>query len=386
MGSSFDLAMVADLRFGRGRATQSAPALAGLGVRHALLVTGRSTERAAPIRAALQAAGVAVTSFAVTEEPSVDIVREALKTLRANGCDGVLGFGGGSALDVAKAVAILAGNDSDPMDHLEVIGRGEPLTRPALPWIAVPTTAGTGSEVTRNAVLAAGEVKVSLRSPLMLARLAIVDPDLLIGSPPATLAASGLDALAQLIEPFLSVRANPVTDALARDGIVRSARSLRAAVTQGLDDDPDRRDDLALASLAGGLCLANAGLGAVHGLAGVLGGRLRAPHGALCAALLAATLETNRAALADRAPNHPAAGRFDELAVLLTGRPEARAVDGEDWLRDLIAALGVPSLTSFGLSQADLPAVVAASQQASSMKANPIPLSDAELTEILSRS
>lgn len=386
MIGTFDLATVADIRFGRGRAAQAAPALAGLGVRHSLLVTGRSTQRADPVRTALLDAGVAVTGFAVTEEPSVDLVREALKTLRANGCDGVLGFGGGSALDVAKAVAILAGNDSDPMDHLEVVGRAEPLTRPALPWIAVPTTAGTGSEVTRNAVLAAGEVKVSLRSPLMLARVAIVDPDLLIGSPPATLAASGLDALAQLIEPFLSVRANPVTDALARDGIIRSARSLRLAVTRGLDDDPRRRDDLALASLTGGLCLANAGLGAVHGLAGVLGGRLHAPHGALCAALLAAVLETNRAALADRAPNHPASGRFDELAVLLTGRPEARAVEGENWLRDLISALDVPPLAGLGLTEADLPAVVAAAQQASSMKANPIPLSDAELTEILRRS
>jgi alcohol dehydrogenase class IV len=267
-----------------------------------------------------------------------------------------------------------------------VVGAGRPFTRPALPWAAVPTTAGTGSEVTRNAVLSAEGVKASLRSPLMLARLAVVDPDLLVGCPPSTLAASGLDALSQLIEPFLSRRANPITDALAREGMTRSARSLRRAVEEGVDEQAPLREDLALASLAGGLCLANSGLGAVHGLAGPLGGRLAAPHGALCGALLPAVLEVNLAAVAERAPQHPVRRRFDEVAVLLSGRPDATAADGVAWVRQVCHALGVPGLGHWGLSTADVPAVVRAGRQASSMKANPVTLSEAELTEILRRS
>lgn len=220
----------------------------------------------------------------------------------------------------------------------------------------------------------------------MLARLAVVDPDLLVGCPPETLASSGLDALSQVIEPFLSSRANPVTDALARDAIARSARSLPAAHEQGLDDAAGLREDLALVSLLGGLCLANSGLGAVHGLAGPLGGRLGAPHGALCGALLPAVLEVNLAAVADRAPRHPVRRRFDEVAALLTGRPDAAAADGVEWVRRTCVALGVPGLGHHGLEPDDVPAMAQAGQRASSMRANPIPLSDEEVAEILRRS
>jgi alcohol dehydrogenase class IV len=203
------------------------------------------------------------------------------------------------------------------------VGRGQALTHPALPFVAIPTTAGTGSEVTRNAVLGVPEsqVKASLRGPQLLPRLAIVDPALLEGAPPEVLASSGLDALSQLIEPWLSARANPLTDALAREGIRRSVRSLRRAVLE--TPDAAAREDLALASLLGGLCLANAGLGAVHGFAAPLGGMFEAPHGAVCAALLPACLEVNLRALRSRAPDHPSLARFGELAGLLTGRAEA---------------------------------------------------------------
>ena len=223
-------------------------------------------------------------------EPSIELVRAAVALLTEAGCDAVLGFGGGSALDVAKAAAVLATAGTDPVEHLEVIGAGRPIVEPGLPCVAVPTTAGTGSEVTRNAVLSGGGVKASLRSPLMLPKVAVVDPDLLIGVPGPTIAASGMDALSQLIEPLLSQRANPFSDALARDGIRRSARSLRRAWEEGMSD-AGVREDLALASLFGGLCLANSGLGAVHGLAAAAGARLSAPHGAVCAAVLAATVD-----------------------------------------------------------------------------------------------
>jgi alcohol dehydrogenase class IV len=252
--------------------------------------------------------------------------------------------------------------------------------------VAVPTTAGTGSEVTRNAVLSGDHVKASLRSPLLLPRTAIVDPDLLVGLAGPTIASCGMDALSQLIEPFLSPRANPFTDALARDGLRRSARSLRRAWRDGLDADPAVREDLALASLFGGLCLANAGLGAVHGFAAALGARLRVPHGVVCGVLLPATFEANWLALRERAPRHPALDRITEVAQLLTGRPTSTPDDAIAWLEALKADLHLPGLAHYGAAQSDIPVLVAAAREASSMRANPIALHDEELAGILSRS
>lgn len=381
----FDLAVPADVRFGASRVDEVPQALADLAAARVLVVTGRNPTRAAGIGATLAEAGITTVPFAVAAEPSVELVREAVALAVEGHCDAVLGFGGGSALDVAKATALLSGTGADPLDHLEVIGAGRPITDPGLPCVAVPTTAGTGSEVTRNAVLAGDGVKASLRSPLMLPKVAVVDPDLLAGVPRPTMAASGMDALSQLIEPLLSARANPFTDALARDGIRRSARSLRRAYVEGMTD-PGVREDLALASLFGGLCLANSGLGAVHGLAAAAGARLSAPHGAVCAAVLAATVDVNLRALRDRAPDHPALPRLTELATLLTGQPEARPEDAIAWLQELTAALSIPGLASYGLNDGVTAAVVAAAQRASSMRANPLPLSDAEVNEIVARS
>jgi alcohol dehydrogenase class IV len=228
-------------------------------------------------------------------------------------------------------------------------------------------------------------VKASLRSPLLLPKVAVVDPDLLIGLPRPVIAASGMDALSQLVEPLLSQRANPFSDALARDGIRRSARSLRRAWEAGMDDIAVR-EDLALASLFGGMCLANSGLGVVHGIAAAAGARLSAPHGAVCAAVLAAAVEVNLRALRDRAPEHPALARLTEAAALLTGQPLATPEDGIAWLHDLTAELSIPGLAGYGLDQAEISEVVSAAQQASSMRGNPIQLSDAEVAEILTRS
>ena len=378
----FDLAIPGDVRFGGGRLAEVPDVLVGWGVRRVLLVTGRSPDRAAALINGLQVSGLSVTGYAVAGEPSIEVVREGVAA--AAGCDAVVGFGGGSAMDVAKVVAVLAVAGADPLEHLEVIGAGRPITVPGVPCVAIPTTAGTGSEVTRNSVLSGDGVKASLRSPLMLPRLAVVDPDLLLGVPTATIAASGMDALAQLIEPFLSHKANPVTDALARDGIVRSARSLRRAYRDGLVD-PAVREDLAIASLFGGLCLANAGLGAVHGFAAALGARLGAPHGAVCAAVLAPAVAVNLRAARRRAFNRSIVSRFADLAVLLTGNPTARPEAAVGWLAELTAALNVPGLRSYGLTDADTAEVVAATQRASSMKGNPIGLTDDEVAEILTR-
>jgi alcohol dehydrogenase class IV len=352
-------------------------------------VTGASTARAATLTADLAAAGLAVTAFAIGGEPTVDVARAGVAAARAAGAGAVVAMGGGSALDGGKAIAALAVNDGDALDYLEVVGAGKALARPPLPFFAVPTTAGTGSEVTRNAVLSVpgARVKASLRSPLMLPRLAAVDPELLGALPPAVVASSGLDALSQVIEPFLSIRANPLTDALARDGIGRSARALRRAYAGELARDAGLREDLALASLTGGLCLANAGLGAVHGFAAPAGGMFGAPHGAVCAALLPHVLEVNLRALRARAPGHPALPRFRELAALLTGAPavDVTPEDGVAFVAALTRDLAVPGLGAHGMRAADIPALVDKAKQASSMKGNPLPLTDGELTEIAQR-
>jgi alcohol dehydrogenase class IV len=381
----FELAIPADIRFGAGRVGEVPQALVGLGASRVFVVTGRSTSRVATVRSALADAGVSSVVLGVEGEPSVEVLRDALALLTDAGCDAVLGFGGGSALDVGKAVAALATTGADPLDHLEVIGAGRPIVERGLPFVAVPTTAGTGSEVTRNAVLSSGGVKASLRSPLMLPKVAVVDPDLLVGLPGPTVAHSGMDALSQLIEPLLSQRANPFTDALALDGIRRCARSLRRAGEEGMSN-AGVRDDLALASLFGGLCLANSGLGAVHGLAAAIGAKLSAPHGAVCAAVLAASVDVNLKALRDRAPHHPALSRLSEVAALLTGESGSRPEDAIRWLVELTAALAIPGLASYGLRDSDVAAAVAAAQNASSMRGNPIPLTDAEVGEIVTRS
>jgi alcohol dehydrogenase class IV len=323
--------------------------------------------------------------LAVSGEPTVELVREGVHFARRERCEAVVAMGGGSALDAGKAVAALVTNAGDALDYLEVIGRGQSLLRPALPFIAIPTTAGTGSEVTRNAVLLArqAQVKVSLRSPLLLPKAAIIDPQLLMGAPASVLISSGMDALSQLIEPFLSARANPLTDALAREGIRRSVRSLRRAVQEGADEAA--REDLAVASLMGGLCLANAGLGAVHGFAAPAGGMFEAPHGAVCAALLAPVMAVNAHALAARAPGHPATGRFDELGFLLTGAAHGGSAKAVTWLTDLQHELAVPGLGSYGMTAADVPTLVEKAKAASSMKGNPIVLTDDELAEIALR-
>jgi alcohol dehydrogenase class IV len=294
-------------------------------------------------------------------------------------CDVIVSLGGGSAIDAGKAIAAIAANGGEPLEFLEVVGKGRALVAPPLPFIAVPTTAGTGSEVTRNAVLGSAEhgVKASLRSPLMLPQVALVDPELTYGLPAAVTAATGLDALTQLIEPYVSARANPLVDAICVEGIRRVTGALRRVYHDGADREARR--DMALASLFGGLALANAGLGVVHGFAAPLGGSWKAPHGALCAALLPHGMAASVAALQARAPQHPALERFTAVARLLTGRNEASAADGIDWVRALCIELNVPPLRAWGITEADLPGVVEKAARASSMQANPLPLTHEEL-------
>jgi alcohol dehydrogenase class IV len=293
-------------------------------------------------------------------------------------CDAVVALGGGSAIDAGKAIAALTGTDGEILDYMEVVGRGLPLPRAGIPCIAIPTTAGTGAEVTRNSSFSspATRVKASLRSPYILPVLALVDPDLLDGMPPAVLAASGLDAFSHLTESFVSHRATPFTLSLAREGIPRIVRSLRRAYEHGLD--PHSREDLALASMLGGFCLANSGLGAIHGFASPLGGIWNVAHGVACAALLPAVMRKNRDALALRAPDSLLHRRYRELDALL-GKQD----DATPWIAELVRDLGIPSLSALGLRIEELPQLVEKAKVASSMRGNPIVLTDEELTEIL---
>jgi alcohol dehydrogenase class IV len=373
----FEFATATRIIFGEGTAATLPELARSFGARP-LVVSGAATERAAWLVAAL-----AAETFSVPGEPTVELVRAGARRAQDAACDVVIAMGGGSAMDAGKAIAAIATNGGEPLDFLEVVGSGRAIAAQPLPFIAVPTTAGTGSEVTRNAVLGSTEhsVKASLRSPMMLPRVALVDPELTYALPPAVTAQTGLDALTQLIEPYVSVRANPITDAICVEGMRRAAGALRRAYHDGADKAA--RSDMALASLFGGLALANAGLGVVHGLAAPLGGQWKAPHGALCAALLPHGMAANVAALRARAPQHPALERYASIARLLTGRNEASAEEGIDWVRALCAELHISGLHAWGITEADLPAVVEKAARASSMQANALPLTNDELLAVL---
>ena len=377
---NFEFATATRIIFGAGKMREVGGLAAEMGSR-ALVVTGSAAERAAALLDTLR---LPYTLFQVTGEPSIEVAQAGVDLARVEGCDLVIAFGGGSVIDTAKAVAALATNPGDPLDYLEVIGKGQPLTVAPLPVIAIPTTAGTGAEVTRNAVLASQEqqVKVSLRSPLMLPRLAVIDPELTYSMPPSVTAYTGMDALTQVLEPYVSNAANPLTDGLCREGLMRAGRSLQRAYEN--DRDPAAREDMALASLFGGLALANAKLGAVHGFAGVIGGMFDAPHGAVCARLLPFVAEANIKALESREPGHPALQRYAEIMLLLTNHAVTNPIpDGLNWLYRLGARLGIPRLSHYGIRATHIPALVEKSARASSMKGNPIVLTDAELSAIL---
>ena len=381
--SSFEFATADRIIFGAGKLNGLGDQLKGRAKR-LLLVCGKSSDAIPRVREILSAQGIPFDEFHVHGEPTVDVVREGVQA--AEGCDMVIGLGGGSVLDAGKAISALATNRGDIFDYLEVVGKGQPLTNAPLPYIAIPTTAGTGSEVTRNAVLEspAHGLKISLRSPSMLPSIALVDPELTYTLPPAVTASSGLDALTQLIEPFVSVKANPMTDAICREGIRHAASSLRAAYHHSADKSA--REGMSLASLFGGMALANAALGAVHGFAGPLGGMLHAPHGELCARLLPLVMEANIKALQERQPENIALQRYVEIAQIITGDKNASAEDGVKWVSDLVEELKIPSLSAHGMNESHFPEAVEKTLNANSTKGNPIALNELELIDILEKS
>ncbi|MEO8392716.1 MAG: iron-containing alcohol dehydrogenase [Chloroflexota bacterium] len=379
--SGFEFATATRIIFGVGKLKEIAAIAPEFGQR-ALVVCG-NIERAKPLFDLLDSAKIAYSTFSISGEPSIPSVKAGTEQAKAFNAQMVISFGGGSAIDAGKAIAALATNPGEPLDYLEVIGKGQKLANPPLPYVAIPTTAGTGSEVTRNAVIASPEhkVKVSLRSPLMLPKVAIVDPELTYGLPKNVTAYTGMDALIQLIEPFTSNAANPLTDAICREGLQRGSRAIRNAYA----DDHEARHEMALASLFGGLALANAKLGAVHGFAGVLGGMYDAPHGAICAALLPFTIEVNIKALKNSKRSELGVRRYEEIARMIVGFPSSTAQDLANWVADLVTELRIPPLHVYGIKPEDFPEIVEKAAHSSSMKGNPIVLTTDELTEILEK-
>jgi alcohol dehydrogenase class IV len=357
---NFSVRIPTEVHFGFG-VSEKAPEIAARFGRRPFVVTG---SRPAPFTLP------DAVSWSVRGEPEIGVADEGAARCRNAGCDVVIGIGGGSVLDTAKAAAALASNGGESLDYLEGVGRGRVLDRPSLPFIAIPTTAGSGSEATRNSVLRVPDLKVkrSLRSDFMIPRVAVIDPHLSQSCSLPVAASAGLDALTHLIEGYVSNGAQATTDALALRGIRVAAKGL-VALSRGKPDV----EAMALASFWGGIVLANAGLGAVHGLVAPLGGRCAVPHGMGCACLLAATMDTNIEALRARSPASPALHRYAEIRDALKDVPE---------LNRLRRDLGVPGLSSFGLQPEEFPAIIAGSR-AGSMNYNPITLTDAELEEIL---
>jgi alcohol dehydrogenase class IV len=380
----FEFATAGRILFGPDTFNDVEQIVLGLGKR-ALIVRGRNPERTKRLEGMLRAANIDCYSFEVHDEPVIEQIERGVNQARQLEVGVVIGFGGGSAIDSAKAIAVLATNPGSILEYLEVIGKGKPLSVPSLPCVAIPTTAGTGAEVTRNSVLASPEerVKVSLRSPYLLPRVAVVDPKLTIELPPSVTASTGMDALTQLIEPYVCVRSNPITDGLCIEGMRRVARSLRTAFEQG--EEIAAREDMALASLFGGFSLANSGLGAVHGFAAPIGGMFQAPHGAICAALLPHVMDVNIRAIRQRAAGNAVLGRYDAIGAILTGFERGTSSDGVRWVKELCKELRIPGLRTYGVAEADVPVLVEKAANASSMKANPVLLTAEELAEALHR-
>ena len=387
---SFEFYSVARIVFGRGQFA-GAPALAGALGSLALIVYNGDEQGAGGaldrLVDGLLAAGQRRPVLRRQKgEPDVDDVDRAVSVGRQAGCDMVIGLGGGSAIDTAKAAAGLLANGGSALDYMEVVGRGQKISRRAMPWMAIPTTAGTGAEVTRNAVVGypPRRFKASIRSELLLARVALVDPELGVGVPPQVTASSGMDALCQCIEAYTSRAAQPITDALALTGIGCAARSLRRAWADGTD--LEARQDMALAALLSGIALTNVGLGAVHGFAAPMGANFPIPHGTICAALLPHVMAANVRALR-AAGGESTLSKYAQVGRTLSGEPQLdddRAIDaGIARCASLSAEMGIPPLSHFGVAESDIPAMVELAQRSSSMKYNPVALDDAALSGVL---
>jgi alcohol dehydrogenase class IV len=380
----FEFATAARILFGVGTIRQLGEIVGTMG-KSVLLVTNLPEKFCTPVIAELNTRGLHSLTYFIPSEPTDKLITKGVETIHQGKCDLVIGIGGGSAIDAGKAIAALATNPGEIYDYLEVVGKGLSITKPPIPMIAIPTTSGTGAEVTRNAVISVLEhrVKVSLRSSLLLPKVAIIDPGLTADLPPDITASTGLDALTQLIEPYVSLKANPITDAICREGMGHVARSLYSAYDTG---DRTAREGMSLASLFGGIALANSGLGVVHGFASVLGGMYAIPHGVICARLLPFAMEINIRAIEARSPENPTLGKYKQVAQFLIGKSDVSAADGIAWIKALCTKMHIMPLSDYGLTPLAFLEIIEKTSKASSTKANPIQLTPDELHVILDSS
>ncbi len=380
---SFEFATAVKIMFGSGSIRQAGPYAAKMGKR-VLIVLGKNADRAKCLIDLLKQENIETALFIVSQEPTIAMMEKGVEAARNHNADMVIAMGGGSVIDSGKAIAALVPNKEEILFYLEIIGQGQPLSNPPIPFIAIPTTAGTGAEVTCNSVLSSPEkrVKVSLRSPSMFPDLAIVDPELTLSMPPAITAATGLDALTQSIEAFVSNKANPMTDALCRDAILRASRFLYRAFENG--QDIEAREEMSIASLFGGCALANAKLGAVHGIAGPLGGMIPIPHGMACGRLLPLVMKANVKALSKRRTDDRTLKKYKKIAVICTGNDNADEKEGIEWIASLCEKLDIPGIADFGMTEEEIPNAAEKAEKASSMKGNPVKLTRKELESILS--
>ncbi|MBN2104760.1 iron-containing alcohol dehydrogenase [bacterium] len=380
----FQFATASQIIFGIGTSRKVPDRVFDLGKR-VFLITGHNRQRTQWMKDDLILKALTVETCSISGEPDIPGVFEAVQRARKFNADVVVGIGGGSVLDTGKVVSALLTNSADLIEYLEVIGKGQAIQKHPVPYIAIPTTAGTGTEVTKNAVIKSPEqhVKVSMRHVWMIPYMAVIDPELTYSMPSDVTASTGLDALTQLIEPYLTHKHNPLTDAICKEGLKRAARSINKVYDRG--DDQDAREDMALASLFGGLALANAKLGAVHGIAGPMGGMFPAPHGVICARLLPYVMETNLRALKTRQSNPLLINRFHQLGRIFTGNSQATADDALTWIQDLCRHLKIRSLSEYGIHREAFSEIIRKSMKASSMQGNPVQLNEEELTYILEK-
>jgi len=381
----FEFSTASRIIFGSGSIEKLDAILPGLG-KSCLLVLGKKNPDPAIIISKLDKHGIKAATIHIEHEPAIADIEHAIAEGRKNNSDFVIGFGGGSVIDAGKAAAALLNNDGELLDYLEVVGKGQPVENHSKTYIAIPTTAGTGSEVTRNAVIAVPDkrVKVSMRHQNLLPAIALVDPLLTLTVPQAVTASTGMDAFTQVIEPYLTQVTNPFVDILCARAIPLGRKNLMACYQNG--QDVYAREKMAFVSLMGGFALANAKLGAVHGFAGPLGGMFDAPHGAICAALLPAVMEVNAHLLKTRAPEGEKIQRFEQVARWVTGDDHAEIQDGVEAVGALGKFLKIPSLSNYGIREEDFPAIIHKAKRSSSMKGNPGLLSEDDMALILKKS
>lgn len=378
----FEFATATRIIFGRGKFNAVSEYASGFGNR-VFIVIGTHHGIDSALQDIFEEKKIDFHFFDINCEPTVQIVQTGVELASQFSPHFILGIGGGSAIDCGKAISVLMTNKRDVFEYLEVIGIGKPVTEDPLPYIAVPTTAGTGAEVTKNAVLESPDhhVKVSLRHEKMYPNIALVDPVLTVSMPPELTASTGMDALTQVIEPYVSNLSNPLTDSICVEGIKRAALNLERVYNDG--SDYKSRENMSLVSLFGGIALANAKLGAVHGFAGPFGGMFHAPHGAVCARLLPFVMAENIDALEQREPSNEVLIRYKNISKMLTMNEDADIRDGVNWIFNLLNIMKIPSLSHYGFKDENIAELIQKSKNASSMKGNPIQLLDSELESIL---